>query len=132
MGIRHGTSAVRSGRDDNQRRSEGAGSRACGPLDRARSALDRHIGPPEGGHHVRSVRTWCPASGVVSGVRGVRLQPDFVRGVRLQPDLALQAKYTGTPSSTMTSPGHVVALWYTKSTIRIVAAPTMYKAGTTG
>ena len=36
-----------------------------------------------------------------------------------------QAKYTGTPSSTITSPGHVVAGRYTNSTSRMVAAPMM-------
>ena len=35
------------------------------------------------------------------------------------------AKYTGRPSNTMIKPGHVVAVRYTKSTTRIVAAPRM-------
>ena len=39
--------------------------------------------------------------------------------------LGFQAKYTGTPSSTIASPGHVVAGRYTNSASRMVAAPTM-------
>src|ERR1041384_4060147 len=48
-----------------------------------------------------------------------------LRFVRHYVRFGLQAKYTGTPSRTMISPGHVVALWYTKRITRMVAAPAM-------